>query len=146
MLVRQVQVVESRIPFGNVLFGIVNTMLMTVLERFRELGMLMAIGMNKARVFSMIVLETLMLCLVAAPIGLLLGWATINYFGTNGLNLSAYSESVAQYGMSDMVYFGVDPIVYWQVPIGVVITALIAAIYPAIKAIRLRPVEAIRKI
>jgi len=128
------------------LFGIINTMLMAVLERFRELGMLMAIGMNKVKVFFMIVLETVMLCLVAAPIGLLLGWLTIGFFGSRGLNLSAYSESIAQYGMSEMVYFEVDPIVYWQVPVAVIITALIAAIYPAWKAVRLRPVEAIRKL
>lgn len=128
------------------LFGIINTMLMAVLERFRELGMLMAIGMNKVKVFTMIVLETVLLCLVAAPIGLLLGWGTIRYLGSQGLNLSAYSESIAQYGMSEMVYFSVDPIVYWQVPVAVVITALIAAVYPAWKAIRLRPVEAIRKL
>lgn len=128
------------------LFGIINTMLMAVLERFRELGMLMAIGMNKVKVFTMIVLETVLLCLVSAPIGLLLGWGTIRYLGSRGLNLSAYSESIAQYGMSEMVYFQVDPIVYWQVPVAVAITALIAAIYPAWKAIRLRPVEAIRKL
>lgn len=128
------------------LFGIINTMLMAVLERYRELGMLMAIGMNKAKVFAMIVLETVLLCLVAAPFGLFLGWATISILGMRGLDLSAYSNSIEQYGMSNIVYFGVDPIVYWQVPIGVALTALIAAIYPALKAIRLRPVEAIRKI
>lgn len=128
------------------LFGIINTMLMAVLERYRELGMLMAIGMNKGRIFGMIVLETLILCLIAAPIGLLLGWGTIAYLGAYGLDLSAYSESIAQYGMSDVVYFSVDPIVYWQAPIAVALTALIAAIYPALKAIMLRPAEAIRKI
>ena len=128
------------------LFGIINTMLMSVLERFRELGMLMAIGMNKIRIFFMIVLETLLLCLVAAPIGLLLGWGTIKYLGVRGLDLSAYSESIAAYGMSEMVYFSVDPIVYTQVPMAVALTALIAAVYPAFKAIRLRPVEAIRKL
>ncbi|MCB0629601.1 MAG: FtsX-like permease family protein [Saprospiraceae bacterium] len=128
------------------LFGIINTMLMAVLERYRELGMLMAIGMNKSRIFSMIVLETLMLCLVAAPVGLLLGWLTITWLGTNGIDLSSYSESLAQYGMSTIVYFDVDPMVYWMIPIGVAITALIAAIYPAFKAIGLNPVEAIRKL
>lgn len=128
------------------LFGIINTMLMAVLERYRELGMLMAIGMNKIRVFLMIVLETLLLCLVAAPVGLLLGWLTIAWLGTKGIDLSAYSESLAQYGMSTKIYFDVDPGVYTMIPIGVAITALIAAIYPAFKAIRLHPVEAIRKL
>lgn len=90
------------------LFGIINTMLMAVLERFRELDMLMAVGMNKVKVFFMIVLETVMLCTVAAPIGLLLGWLTIRFFGSRGLDLSMYSDSIAQYGMSEMVYFSVD--------------------------------------
>lgn len=143
---KNISIIYLTVIMLALLFGIINTMLMAVLERYRELGMLMAIGMNKGKVFTMIVLETVMLCLVAAPVGLLLGWSTITYLGNNGLDLSAYGNSMEQYGMSNIVYFGVDPIVYWQVPIGVALTALIAAIYPALKAIRLRPVEAIRKI
>jgi putative ABC transport system permease protein len=127
-------------------FGIINTMLMTILERFRELGMLMAIGMNKLRVFLMIVLETVFLSFVGVPLGLLLGWGTISYFGKQGLNLSAFSESLQMYGMSDMTYFDLNPAVYWQVPMMVGFTALLASIYPALKAIRLKPVEAIRKL
>ncbi len=128
------------------IFGIINTMLMTILERLRELGMLMAIGMNKVRVFLMIVLETFMLSFVGVPLGLLLGTLTISYFGQKGLNLSAFSESMQMYGMSDMVYFDLPAATYWQVPLLVGITALMASIYPAIKAIRLKPVEAIRKL
>ncbi len=128
------------------IFGIINTMLMAILERLKELGMLMAIGMNKLQVFLMIVLETFMLSFVGVPLGLLLGWLTVFYFGQNGLNLSAFSESMQMYGMSDMVYFDLNASSYWQVPLMVAITALLASIYPAIKAIRLRPVEAIRKI
>jgi ABC-type antimicrobial peptide transport system permease subunit len=127
-------------------FGIINTMLMTILERFRELGMLMAIGMNKLRVFLMIVMETLFLSFVGVPLGLLLGWGTVSYFGKYGLDLSAFSESLQMYGMSDMTYFDLNPAVYWQVPMMVGFTALLASIYPALKAIRLKPVEAIRKL
>lgn len=128
------------------IFGIVNTMMMAVLERIRELGMLMAIGMNKTKVFFMIVLEAFMLGMVAVPIGLLLGYFTIAYLGVNGIDLSSYSETMQMYGMSEVVYFDLEPIVYWQVPISVGLTAVLASIYPALKAIRLRPVEAIRKI
>jgi ABC-type lipoprotein release transport system permease subunit len=127
-------------------FGIINTMLMAVLERVRETGMLMAIGMNKPKIFFMIVLETLFLSLVAMPIGLLLGYATIYYVGTYGLDLSAFSESLQDFGMSDRIYFAVEPVVYQQVPVVLGITAILASIYPAFKAIRMRPVEAIRKI
>jgi len=52
-------------------FGIVNTMLMAVLERFKELGMLMAVGMTKTRVFTMVMVETIYLGIIAAPFGLL---------------------------------------------------------------------------
>lgn len=128
------------------IFGIINTMLMAVLERIRELGMLMAIGMNKLRVFLMIMLETILIGVVAAPFGLLLGWATITYFGKYGINLSAYSETLQMYGMSNIIYFAVNPDIYWQVPLSVAFTAVLASLYPAWKAIRLQPVEAIRKI
>lgn len=127
-------------------FGIINTMLMAVLERIRELGMLMAIGMNKERVFFMIVFETLFLGVVGVPLGLLLGAGTIAYFGAYGINLSAYSEAMQQYGLSEVVYLAVEPILYLQVPLVVFATALLASLYPAWKAIRLRPVEAIRKL
>ncbi|MDX1941237.1 MAG: FtsX-like permease family protein [Saprospiraceae bacterium] len=128
------------------IFGIINTMLMAVLERIRELGMLMAIGMNKRRVFIMIMLETILIGLVAAPFGLLLGSATIAYLGKYGINLSAYSETLQMYGMSNIIYFAVNPDIYWQVPLSVAFTAVLASLYPAWKAIRLKPVEAIRKI
>ncbi len=127
-------------------FGIINTMLMAVLERVRELGMLMAVGMNKLRVFLMIVLETCFLGLIGGPAGLALGAITIAWLKNHGINMSMFSESLRMYGMSEIVYFDVQPVIYWQVPLMVALTALVASLYPAWKAIRLRPVEAIRKI
>ncbi|HBH05791.1 MAG TPA: ABC transporter permease [Flavobacteriales bacterium] len=127
-------------------FGIVNTMLMAVLERFRELGMLMALGMNKARVFAMIVLETLLLSFVGAPIGLLLGWATIAHFQYHGLDLSAYSQGLESFGYTNMLYPYLENKAYAIVTGGVIFTALLGALYPAWKAVKLNPVEALHKI
>ncbi|NBC07161.1 MAG: FtsX-like permease family protein [Bacteroidetes bacterium] len=127
-------------------FGIINTMLMAVLERIKELGMLMAIGMNKLKVFTMILLEAIMLGLVSAPIGLLLGYFTIQYLGEYGVDLSAYSGGLADYGIDQVIYFEVNPNVYWEMAIGVFVTAVLAAIYPALKAIRLKPVEALQHV
>ncbi len=127
-------------------FGIINTMLMAVLERVRELGMLMAVGMNKWRVFLMIVIETCCLGAVGGPAGLALGALTIGWLKNQGINLSMFSESLRMYGMSEVIYFDVHASVYWQVPVVVAFTALLASLYPAWKAVRLRPVEAIRKI
>lgn len=128
------------------IFGIINTMLMAVLERIKELGMLMAVGMNKLRVFTMILLETLYLGIVAAPVGLLVGYLTISYFSQVGLNLSNYSEGLEAFGYASILYPYIETSSYFIVTIGVGITALIAAIYPAWKAIKLRPVEALHKI
>ena len=128
------------------IFGIINTMLMAVLERNRELGMLMAVGMNKGKVFQMIVLETLLLGIIAAPIGLFLGWATIQYFGGQGIDLGAFSASMEQFGLSTTIYTELPTKYYWSLAISVLITALLGSLYPAWKAVSLRPVEAIRKI
>jgi putative ABC transport system permease protein len=127
-------------------FGIVNTMLMAVLERMRELGMLMAIGMNKLRVFLMVMVETIYLSIVGAPIGLLVGWLTILYFQNTGVDLSNYSEGLESFGYSSILYPYLEPDAYIIVTVGVVVTAFVGAIYPAWKAVKLNPVEALHKI
>lgn len=128
------------------IFGIINTMLMAVLERIKELGMLMAVGMKKGKVFSMIMLETVMLGVVATPIGLALAFVTVKYFNTHGIDLSSWSEAMRQFGMGGLVYTVIQPDLFLELTVAVLVTALIGSIYPALKAIRLRPVEAIRRI
>ena len=128
------------------IFGIINTMLMTVLERSKELGMLMAVGMNKLNVFFMVVLETLMLGLIALPLGLIFAYATISYFGQVGIDLSAFAQGIEQFGMSTILYTDLPLANYMEMSISVIITALLASIYPAFKAVKLKPVEALQKI
>jgi len=128
------------------IFGIINTMLMAVLERNKELGMLMAVGMNKGKIFLMIVLETLFLGVVATPIGLFLGWITITYFGKTGIDLTAFSAGIEKFGLATTIYPSLTSPHYVSLAISVFITALLAALYPARKAIQLKPIEAIHKI
>lgn len=129
------------------IFGIINTMLMAVLERVRELGMLMAIGLNKFRVFSMIVIETLILGMVGTPVGLLISYLLVEYYGKHGLNLFFYSQkSMEQFGMSSFVYLKISTVDYFTLAVAVFITSLLASVYPAYKAISLKPSEAIRKL
>jgi putative ABC transport system permease protein len=127
-------------------FGIVNTMLMAVLERMKELAMLMAVGMKKIRVFSMVILETVMIAMVGGPIGLLFGYLTIQWFYHRGLDLSTYSEGLEQYGFDSILYLRLEFYYYFIVVSGVVVTAILAAVYPALKAIQLKPAEALHKI
>ncbi|MEM0997306.1 MAG: FtsX-like permease family protein [Bacteroidota bacterium] len=128
------------------LFGIVNTMMMAILERTRELGMLMAVGMNRARVFGMIMLETFFLTMVGAPIGLLAAYGSVSYFGNVGIDISAFAEGTAQFGVSSVVYTSLESGYYLQITLMVAVTALIAAIFPARRALRLNPAEAVRAI
>jgi ABC-type lipoprotein release transport system permease subunit len=127
-------------------FGIINTMLMAVLERKRELGMLMSVGMNKTKVFTMIVVETLFISLVGGPLGVLLGFVTITYFGSAGIDLSVVGKGLEEFGISTMIYPKLESSFYLNVTIMVMIAALLASIYPAIKALQLKPAEAVRAI
>ncbi len=85
-------------------FGLVNIMLMAVLERVREIGILMAIGMNKLKIFWMIMLETFFLSLVGGPAGILLGYLTVQLLGHSGINLSFYAEGLSTFGYGNLVY------------------------------------------
>lgn len=127
-------------------FGILNTMLMAIFERMRELGMLMAIGMSKIRVFFMIILESVILTLTGAAIGMLLGYLTVEYFNENGLDLTSVGgDSFEIWGYDAMVYPFVTTEEYISVTILVIVTAMLAAIYPAIKALRLVPGEVVKE-
>jgi len=124
------------------IFGIINTMLMAVLERTKELGMLMAIGMKRVQIFAMIVVETVFLAMIAAPVGLFLGYLTVSYYGNKGIDLSAYGKGMEKFGFSDFVYLSLDSSSFITVTIAVAITAVLAALYPALKATKLKPIEA----
>ena len=127
-------------------FSIINTMLMAVLERTKELGMLMAIGMNKARLFTMILCETFFLTMVGTPIGLFLSWLTVQIFGNIGIDLSAFSQGLNAYGLDTVIYPELSAAYYLNITLLIAGAALFSALYPAWKTLKLKPVEAIRKI
>lgn len=126
------------------LFGIINTMLMAVLERTKELGMLMAIGMNKIRVFMMILLETVMLSLFGGACGIVLGWLLNLYFGVKGIDLGAWATAYKSMGFDTLVYTKLPMSVSMEIAVMVIVTGILASIYPALKALKLRPAEAVR--
>ena len=128
------------------MFGIINTMLMAVLERQREFGMLMAIGMNKPRVFFMVVLESVLLTCAGIPAGILFTVVTVGWLGHHGINLSSFSAALSQYGFSNVVYPVLHFAMFVPITIMTALTAILSAIYPAIKALRFKPAEAIHKI
>lgn len=125
-------------------FGIINTMLMSILERTKELGMLMSIGMDHKRIFSMIMMETMFLTFTGAITGMLSGWGITKTLGKTGIHFSVWGEGFEAIGYSARVY----PVVTLQfilfTTIMVVLTAVVSSVWPARKALKMNPVDALR--
>lgn len=125
-------------------FGIINTMLMAIMERVKELGMLMAVGMNRFRVFLMILLETVLLCLTGGITGMVIGYFTILYFNHTGIDLAFFAEGIEKLGFESVVFPVSDYDIDIKIAVMVLAAGILAAVYPAWKAIQLRPSEALR--
>ncbi len=141
-------IVEMQIFLGIILaallFGITNTMLMSVLDRVREFGVLIAVGMKRIRVFLLIMIETIILSLFGGIIGMALGTLTIWYFSDKGIDLSLFSEGLSAWGMPTVLYPILPLYFYGVLTTMIIITGILAAVYPSIKTIKLRPADAIR--
>lgn len=130
-----------------VTIGVVNTMLMSVMERLREFGVVLALGSSPGRLRRLVMLEALLLGLVAALGGCLLGSLATWYLVEVGIDLQAFIPETLEFG--GVVF---DPVLraawdlVWMIWIAlfVVVLTLLAALYPAIKAGRIMPVEAMR--
>jgi len=125
-------------------FGIVNTMLMAILERTRELGMLAAIGMNKRKIFFLIMLESVFLSLTGGIIGIIMGILLTLYTRHTGINLGSLAEGFEKIGYNPMLYPSLDILFFFNLTLMVIVTGILASIYPARRALKLRPAEAIR--
>ncbi len=130
-----------------VTIGVINTLLMSVMERFREFGAFLAVGCSVLRVRLLVYVEALLLGLVAALLGNLLGGLLTWYLHSVGLDLRVFMEGDLEYGG---VIF--DPIMRadWDLSymlwmtVFIVILSLVAAFYPAFKTGRIEPAEALR--
>lgn len=133
------------IVFGLASLGVLNTMLMALFERIRELGLIMALGLRPLSVVCMILLETLLLGLISTIFGGAVGISGGLYLGAHGWNLSGISEGFSMSGVT------VSTIIYAHLTmegilisiICMILVSLLAAFYPAIKACRLDPVIAL---
>jgi putative ABC transport system permease protein len=126
------------ILFLLVVSGIVNTMLMSVYERVREIGTMMAVGVRRRQVVALFLGEAGAIGLGGALLGAALGTAVVRWLGGSGIHLKPPGGEVML----------IRPSVGWAF-IGASIAAatvgaLLAALYPAWKASRLKPVDALR--
>ena len=123
-------------------FGILNTTLMAVFERMREFGLLKALGMRPGRIVKGILTEALFILVCGLLIGNLLGLASCWALSFQGIDLSALAKGVEYAGMSRVVF----PVIWLKDLISanlvVLLLGLLVCLYPAVKAARFMPVEA----
>jgi ABC-type lipoprotein release transport system permease subunit len=126
-------------------FGLVNTLVMAVFERVREIGLMLALGMTPRSILSQILAESLLLLVIGLAIGNLAAWATIEPL-KDGLNVSIVGEGMEYWGSAAIIY----PALYLKDVIlaNVVVIGLgfFASLSPAWRASRYDPVRAITKV
>ena len=127
-------------------FGVVNTMLMAILERRKEIGMLMSIGMNRYKIFMMISFETIFLSLIALPFGLITSYLIVEYYSVVGIDLSVVEAGLENFGVGTRLYFKVPNEEYFYVSLMVFVISIFSSIFPSIRALKINPVEATKTI
>ena len=127
-------------------FGVINTMLMAILERKKEIGMLMSIGMDRYKIFLMISMETIFLSMIALPFGLILSYVIVEYYSVVGIDLSIVEAGLENFGVGTRLYFKVPSEEYFIVSFMVLIISIVSSIFPSIRALKINPVEATKTI
>ena len=126
-------------------FGLVNTLVMAVFERVREIGLMLALGMKPASILGQIIIESMLLMTLGLAVGNFLAWATVIPL-ESGIDVSIVSEGMEMWGASSVLYpklYASDMILASVV---VLILGFLASLSPAWRASRYEPVEAITKV
>ena len=126
-------------------FGLVNTLVMAVFERVREIGLMLALGMTPRNILSQILAESILLLLIGLAIGNLAAWATIEPL-KNGIDVSIVGEGMEYWGSASILY----PALYLKdvilANLIVIVLGFFASLSPAWRASRYDPVRAITKV
>jgi len=123
---------------------IINTLIMAVFERTREIGILSAIGMKGRRIMAMFLAESSILAVGGILLGLVLGLLVVAYLERNGFYVGNMAVGGGGFLIRDTVYakFSLEDTIY--VSIMAFVVTLLAGLYPAVLAARMEPVEALR--
>jgi len=126
-------------------FGLVNTLVMAVFERVREIGLMLALGMKPGSILGQIVIESMLLMTLGLAVGNFLAWATVVPL-ESGIDISIVGDGMEMWGMSSMLYpklYASDMVLASVV---VLLLGFLASLSPAWRASRYEPVEAITKV
>ncbi|RCK77557.1 MAG: ABC-type transport system, involved in lipoprotein release, permease component [Ignavibacteriae bacterium] len=126
-------------------FGILNTITMSVVERFREIGITLSIGMKPFKIFSLLIIETFFITIIGLIIGNIFGYIVNNYFEKNPVLLTKdYEQLYAEYGFLPLLPSSTELSIFINTSILILLISLITCLYPAFKAYRLEPLKGIR--
>jgi len=129
-----------------VAFSVLNTQLMSVLERTREFGVMLALGMSPSRLSRLVAMETLLMSCLGLVLGVLLGALLTGYLSVVGFTYPGMDEMAARFNMPERMYPRVSALSLLWGPLSVFLGAMLAAVYPALRLFRLRPVAAMRAV
>ena len=133
--------------FGIVGLAVLNAVLMSVLERVKEFGVLLALGTRPSTLFSIVILEAFLLALLSVAIGGLGGWWLVQWLGQEGLDMGALMKmeemDLAGYDMSGVIYPYLPFARTFHAVVMVISVTVLSSFYAAWKAARISPVEAI---
>ncbi len=130
---------------GVVAVVIANTLLMSVFERTREMGILASLGMKGRQVLLMFLMESGALAVIGICVGLILGSLGVLYFATVGYNVGSEAELAGSaIAYSAAVYARFSPSSMLGLSIATLVITLVASLYPAWHAARLEPIDALR--
>ena len=126
-------------------FGLVNTLVMAVFERVREIGLMLALGMKPVHILGQIIIESMSLLIIGLAIGDLLAWATIVPL-QSGIDISAVAKGMEMMGASSILYpqLRLEDVILANVV--VLVLGFFASLSPAWRASRYAPIEAITKV
>jgi len=144
-IVNVILIVWYVIVFTAMSFGLVNTLLMAVFERTREFGLFQALGMPPRHILGQVLAESFILLAVALALGNLGGWLTVLAL-KDGLDLSAFAQGFEMMGVSPIIYPALRAGDVTAANVLVTVLGLAASLYPAWRASRHVPVEAITRV
>ena len=127
-----------------VAFSVLNTQLMSVLERTREFGIVMALGLRAGRLGRLVMLETALMGLLGLVLGAIAGALLTSWFTANGLSIPGMEEMAAQFNLPARIFPSVNILTMLLGPLVVFVFTLLAAAYPALRLHKVHIVEAMR--
>ncbi|HAP34917.1 MAG TPA: hypothetical protein DCQ28_02860 [Bacteroidetes bacterium] len=126
-------------------FGVFGTVMMMTIERTREFGLLISLGMKRDRLLLVTTIEALLISMLGAAAGLLAAFPLLYYFYLNPINVTGEMAKVyLAYGMEPIIPLSVEPGVFISQSIVVLILAIVASLYPLSFIRKIRPVSALQ--